>query len=125
MSGVDTLTRAYVDALPADSGTRITDTRKTTPGLRLLERYAGRAGGGRNHRDNLGSAILIKDNHIAACGGVAKAIGRARDRAPHTCRIECEVDTLAQLDEALAAKADIILLDNMDTAMVVEAVKRT
>jgi nicotinate-nucleotide pyrophosphorylase (carboxylating) len=125
MSGVATATRAYVDAVPAGSPTRITDTRKTTPGLRLLERYAVRAGGGKNHRDNLGSAVLIKDNHIAACGGVAKAIARARERAPHTCRIECEVDTLAQLDEALAAKADIVLLDNMDTATVAEAVRRT
>jgi nicotinate-nucleotide pyrophosphorylase (carboxylating) len=125
MSGVATATRAYVDALPSGYATRITDTRKTTPGLRLLERYAVRAGGGKNHRDNLGSAILIKDNHIAACGGVAKAIARARERAPHTCRIECEVDTLTQLDEALAAKADIVLLDNMDTATVAEAVRRT
>jgi nicotinate-nucleotide pyrophosphorylase (carboxylating) len=125
MSGVATATRMYVEAVPAGSSTRITDTRKTTPGLRLLERYAVRAGGGRNHRDNLGSAVLIKDNHVAACGGVAKAIGRARDHAPHTCRIECEVDTLEQLDEALAAKADVILLDNMDTATVAVAVKRT
>ena len=82
MSGVATATRTYVDAVPSGSKTRITDTRKTTPGLRLLERYAVRAGGGKNHRDNLGSAVLIKDNHIAACGGVAKAIVRARDRAP-------------------------------------------
>ncbi len=125
MSGVATATRAYVDAVPAGKKTRITDIRKTTPGLRLLERYAVRAGGGKNHRDNLGSAVLIKDNHIAACGGVAKAIARARDRAPHTSRIECEVDTLAQLAEALDAKADIILLDNMDTATVLEAVRLT
>jgi nicotinate-nucleotide pyrophosphorylase (carboxylating) len=125
MSGVATATRVYVDAVPVGSSTRIIDTRKTTPGLRLLERYAVRAGGGKNHRDNLGSAVLIKDNHIAACGGVGQAIARARDRAPHTSRIECEVDTLAQLDEALAAKADVILLDNMDTATVAEAVKRT
>jgi len=125
MSGVATATRKYVDALSPGSPTRIIDTRKTTPGLRLLERYAVRCGGGKNHRDNLGSAVLIKDNHIAACGGIARAIERARAHAPHTSRIECEVDTLAQLDEALAAKADIILLDNMDTATVVEAVKRT
>jgi nicotinate-nucleotide pyrophosphorylase (carboxylating) len=125
MTGVATATRVYVDALPAGSTTRITDTRKTTPGLRLFERYAVRAGGGKNHRDNLGSAVLIKDNHVASCGGVARAIARARDRAPHTCRIECEVDTLAQLDEALGAKADVILLDNMDTEMVKEAVRRT
>ena len=125
MSGVATATRAYVDALTPGSPTRITDTRKTTPGLRLLERYAVRCGGGKNHRDNLGSAVLIKDNHIAACGGIARAVERARAHAPHTSRVECEVDTLAQLDEAIAAKADIILLDNMDTATVTEAVKRT
>ena len=124
MTGVATMTRAYVDAVPAGCSTRITDTRKTTPGLRALERYAVRTGGGMNHRDNLGSAVLIKDNHIAACGGVTKAIERARARASHTSRIECEVDTLAQLDEALAARADIVLLDNMDTATVAEAVRR-
>ncbi len=124
MSGVATLTRSYVQALPPGSATRVTDTRKTTPGLRVLERYAVRAGGGRNHRDNLSSAVLIKDNHIAACGGVTRAIERARAFAPHTCRIECEVDTLAQLDEALAARADIVLLDNMDTPTVAEAVRR-
>ena len=124
MTGVATMTRTYVDAVPAGLPTRITDTRKTTPGLRVLERYAVRTGGGKNHRDNLGAAVLIKDNHIAACGGVRLAIERARARATHTCRIECEVDTLAQLDEALAAKADIVLLDNMDTATVAEAVRR-
>jgi nicotinate-nucleotide pyrophosphorylase (carboxylating) len=125
MSGIATTTRAYVDAVPAGAKTRIIDTRKTTPGLRIFERYAVRAGGGKNHRDNLGSAILIKDNHIAACGGVGKAIARARDRAPHTSRVECEVDTLAQLDEALAAGADIVLLDNMDIETVRQAVART
>jgi nicotinate-nucleotide pyrophosphorylase (carboxylating) len=124
MSGVATLTHAHVFALPKGSTTRITDTRKTTPGLRALERYAVRVGGGKNHRDDLGSAVLIKDNHIAACGGVTKAIERARMYAPHTCRIECEVDTLEQLDEALAARADIVLLDNMDTPTVAEAVRR-
>lgn len=125
MSGIATATRAYVNALPPGSKTRIIDTRKTTPGLRLLERYAVRAGGGKNHRDNLGSAILIKDNHIAACGGVREAIARARERAPLTSRVECEVDTLDQLDIALAAGADIILLDNMDAGTVREAVRRT
>lgn len=124
MSGVATLTRAHVSLVPKGSTTRIIDTRKTTPGLRALERYAVRLGGGKNHRDNLGSAILIKDNHIAACGGVAKAIERAREYAPLTSRIECEVDTLEQLDEALAAKADIVLLDNMDTPTMAEAVRR-
>lgn len=125
MSGVATATRTYVDALPAGSTTRITDTRKTTPGLRVLERYAVRVGGGHNHRDHLGAAVLIKDNHVVACGGVARAIERARAYATHTCKIECEVDTLVQLDEALAAGADIVLLDNMDTPTVAEAVRRT
>ena len=125
MSGVATLTRAYVDALPAGAKTRITDTRKTTPGLRALERYAVRVGGGRNHRDDLGAGVLIKDNHIAACGGVEPAIERARAAAPHGAKIECEVDTLDQLEEALSAGADIVLLDNMPTATVAEAVRRT
>ena len=107
------------------SKTRITDTRKTTPGLRALERYAVRVGGAHNHRDDLGSAVLIKDNHVAACGGIRPAIERARAAAPHTAKIECEVDTLEQLDEALGAGADIVLLDNMPTALVAEAVKRT
>jgi hypothetical protein len=118
------MARSYVDALPEGSTTRITDIRKTTPGLRILERYAVRVGGAHNHRDNLGSAVLIKDNHIAACGGVGTAISRARARAPHTSRIECEVDSLEQLDQALAAGADIVLLDNMDDDMVREAVRR-
>jgi nicotinate-nucleotide pyrophosphorylase (carboxylating) len=124
MCGVATTTRTYVDAVPAGCAARITDTRKTTPGLRALERYAVRVGGGRNHRDDLGSAVLIKDNHVAACGGVRAAIERARAAAPHTAKIECEVDTLDQLDEALAAGADIVLLDNMPTTTVVEAVRR-
>ena len=125
MCGVATATRRYVDAIPAGSKTRITDTRKTTPGLRLLERYAVRRGGGHNHRNDLGSAVLIKDNHIVAAGGVAQAIAAARARAPHTSKIECEVDSLEQLEEALAAGADIVLLDNMDNATIAEAVKRT
>jgi nicotinate-nucleotide pyrophosphorylase (carboxylating) len=124
MSGTATLARAFVDAVPSGASTRITDTRKTTPGLRALERYAVRVGGARNHRDNLGSAVLIKDNHIVASGGIGEAIARARAYAPHTSKIECEVDSLAQLDEALAAGADIVLLDNMDTATVAEAVRR-
>jgi nicotinate-nucleotide pyrophosphorylase (carboxylating) len=124
MSGVATTTRSYVDAVPGDCHTRITDTRKTTPGLRVLERYSVRKGGGHNHRDNLGSAVLIKDNHIAACGGIKNAISRARAHAPHTSKIECEVDSLDQLDEALAAGADIVLLDNMDTETTRMAVSR-
>jgi nicotinate-nucleotide pyrophosphorylase (carboxylating) len=122
MSGTATLARAYVDALPAGSRTRIADTRKTTPGLRALERYAVRCGGAHNHREDLSAAVLIKDNHIAAAGGVGIAIRRARAHAPHTSRIECEVDTMAQLDEALAAGADIVLLDNFDDATLAEAV---
>jgi nicotinate-nucleotide pyrophosphorylase (carboxylating) len=125
MCGIATATRRYVDAVPEGCVTRITDTRKTTPGLRLLERYAVRRGGGHNHRNDLGAAVLIKDNHIVAAGGVRAAIEAARARAPHTSRIECEVDSLDQLEEALAARADIVLLDNMDTPTVEEAVRRT
>ncbi len=124
MCGVSTQTRMFVDAVPPGTKTRITDTRKTTPGLRALERYAVRVGGGHNHRDDLGAAVLIKDNHVAACGGVRAAIERARAGAPHTAKIECEVDSLDQLDEALAAGADIVLLDNMPTAVVREAAAR-
>jgi nicotinate-nucleotide pyrophosphorylase (carboxylating) len=125
MCGIAATTRAYVDALPPSSKTRVTDTRKTTPGLRAIERYAVRVGGGHNHRDHLGAAVLIKDNHVASCGGVGPAVARARARAPHTAKIECEVDSLAQLDEAIAAGADIVLLDNLSTAAIEEAVRRT
>jgi nicotinate-nucleotide pyrophosphorylase (carboxylating) len=125
MCGIATATRRYVDAVPSSAKTRVIDTRKTTPGLRLLERYAVRKGGGHNHRNDLGSAVLIKDNHIVAAGGVRKAIEAARARAPHTSKIECEVDSLEQLDEALAAGAEIVLLDNMTTETVEEAVRRT
>ncbi len=125
MSGIATATRRYVTAIPDGCVTRITDTRKTTPGLRLFERYAVRCGGGHNHRNDLGSAVLIKDNHVVAAGGVRAAIEASRARAPHTSRIECEVDSLEQLDEALAARADIVLLDNMETSLVEEAVRRT
>ena len=124
MSGVATQARRYVAALPAGSATRIADTRKTTPGLRALERYAVRVGGAHNHRDNLGSAVMIKDNHIIAAGGITAAIERARARAPHTTRIEVEVASLAELELALAARADIIMLDNFSLADVHAAVKR-
>lgn len=124
MSGVATAARKYVEGLPSGSRTRITDTRKTTPGLRALERYAVRVGGAHNHRDALGSAILIKDNHIVAAGGIGAAIARARERAPHTSRIEVEVASLAELDLALAAGADVIMLDNFTMADVHEAVRR-
>ncbi len=124
MSGVATRTRDFVAAVPAGCATRITDTRKTTPGLRALERYAVRMGGGHNHRNDLGAGVLIKDNHVAVCGGVRAAIERARKNAPHTVRVECEVDGLAQLDEALAAGADIIMLDNFDDATTLVAMER-
>ena len=124
MTGIATLTARYVAAIASGTKTRITDTRKTTPGLRVLERYAVRKGGGYNHRDHLGSAVLIKDNHIVACGGAGAAVARARAHATHTCRIECEIDRLEQLEEVIAAGADIVLLDNMSTDVVEEAVRR-
>jgi nicotinate-nucleotide pyrophosphorylase (carboxylating) len=124
LCGIATLTRQFVAALPAGSTTRITDTRKTTPGLRALERYAVRCGGGHNHRDNLGAALLIKDNHIAAAGGVRAAIEQARANTPHSSKLEIEVTNLAQLDEALAAGAEIVLLDNFADAEVGPAVQR-
>ena len=122
MSGIATAARTYAGAIAPGSRTRITDTRKTTPGLRLLERYAVRTGGAHNHRDNLGSAVMIKDNHIIAAGGIAAAVERARARAPHTSRIEVEVATFPELDQALAAGADIIMLDNFSVEDVREAV---
>ncbi|MGA2447473.1 MAG: carboxylating nicotinate-nucleotide diphosphorylase [Polyangiaceae bacterium] len=124
MCAIASKARAFVSAIPAGCHARITDTRKTTPGLRALERYAVRVGGAYNHRDDLGAAVLIKDNHIAACGGIRAAILRARAAAPHTSKIQCEVDTLEQLDEALDANVDIVLLDNMSIAMMSEAVRR-
>jgi len=123
-SGVATLTARFVAAVPAGAKLRIVDTRKTTPGLRALERAAVRAGGGHNNRNDLGAAILIKDNHIALAGGVGRAIALARERAAHLTRLEVEVDTLAQLDEALLAGAEVILLDNFELADVTEAVRR-
>jgi nicotinate-nucleotide pyrophosphorylase (carboxylating) len=122
MSGVATSVARYVAAVPAGTKARIVDTRKTTPGLRALERYAVRVGGGHNHRDSLGSAVLIKDNHIEASGGITTAIQRARNHAPHTCRIEIEVESLDGVREALAAGADIIMLDNFAPESIVEAV---
>ena len=124
MSGIATLTRRFVEALPEHALTRIVDTRKTTPGLRFLERYAVRTGGGHNHRDNLGSAVLIKDNHIVAAGGVRQAIDRAYKHAPHTSRIEIEVESLEMLDEALEAGADVVMLDNFAPDQIAVAVER-
>jgi len=123
LSGVATQTRSFVDAIAGTKAT-IVDTRKTLPGWRHLDKRAVVAGGGRNHRVDLGSGILIKDNHVAAAGGVRIAVERAQTRAPHGLRVEVEVTTLAELDEALAARAEIILLDNMSPAQVKDAVAR-
>lgn len=123
LSGVATLTRAHVDAV-AGTGARIADTRKTTPGLRALEKHAVAMGGGLNHRFGLDDAILIKDNHIAVCGGVGEAIRRARAHAGHLMKIEVEVDDLHQLDEALAERPDVVMLDNFSLGDLRAAVAR-
>lgn len=121
LSGIATLTARFVEQV-ASCPVRITDTRKTTPGLRMLEKYAVGVGGGYNHRFNLADGILLKDNHIAACGSITQAVSLLRRKIPHTLRIEVETDTLEQVGECLACGVDIILLDNMDTAMMAEAV---
>ena len=123
MSGIATATAQLVDAV-ADYPARIACTRKTTPGLRFLEKHAVRAGGGVNHRFGLDDAMLVKDNHIAVAGGIAPALARARAAAGHLVKIEVEVDTLDQLDGALAGQADVVLLDNMDPVTLAEAVRR-
>lgn len=112
MSGIATLTRRYVEAVAGTSAT-IVDTRKTTPGLRAFEKYAVRCGGGMNHRVGLFDAVLIKDNHIVAAGGIEKAIAAARALSGHMVKIEIEVDTLAQLEAAMNQGVDAVLLDNM------------
>ncbi len=122
LSGVATATAAWVDAV-AGTGTRIRDTRKTLPGLRLLEKYAVRCGGGVNHRLGLGDAVLIKDNHVAAAGSVGAALQRARAVAPDL-PCEVEVDSLDQLDEVLALGAELVLLDNFTVGQTAEAVRR-
>jgi nicotinate-nucleotide pyrophosphorylase (carboxylating) len=126
LSGVATLTSRFVAAVEGTNA-RIVDTRKTTPGMRMLEKAAVRHGGGHNHRVGLADGVLIKDNHLAAVGGadrVTQAIQAARALAPHTLRVEVEVTTLAEADEAVAAGADIIMLDNMSLAEMAEAVQR-
>lgn len=120
LSGIATLSRRYVQAV-AGTSARIVDTRKTLPGFRFLDKRAVRHGGAHNHRADLGSGVLIKDNHVAAAGDVAEAIRRAREYAPHSVRIEAEVTSIEQVSKALAARADIILLDNMSPEMVREA----
>jgi nicotinate-nucleotide pyrophosphorylase (carboxylating) len=123
LSGIATATRQWVDAL-GDTGTRVRDTRKTTPGLRRLEKYAVRCGGGVNHRMSLSDAALVKDNHVVSAGGVAAAFARVREGFPGI-PVEVEVDSLDQLDEVLAAGADLVLLDNFTPEEMREAVRRT
>ena len=122
LSGVATLTRRFVAAV-AGTACKIIDTRKTLPGFRLLDKYAVTQGGGTNHRLGLDDGVLIKDNHIAVCGGVGAAVHQARSRASALLRIEVECTTLAEVQEALDARADIILLDNMATSQISEAVR--
>jgi nicotinate-nucleotide pyrophosphorylase (carboxylating) len=124
LSGIATLTAAFM-AEVAGTSARILDTRKTTPGLRALEKYAVRCGGGTNHRFGLDDAVLIKDNHVAACGGVREAVRRARAAVGHMVRVEVEIDRLDQLDMALAEKPDIVLLDNFTVDDMAAAVRQT
>jgi nicotinate-nucleotide pyrophosphorylase (carboxylating) len=125
LSGVATATSRYVEAVRGTNA-RIIDTRKTTPGMRLLEKAAIRHGGGHNHRVGLSDGILIKDNHLAAIGGdsIRRSIEAAREAAPHTLKVEVEVTSLEQLDQALEARADVIMLDNMDPESMRQAVER-
>jgi nicotinate-nucleotide pyrophosphorylase (carboxylating) len=122
MSGIATLTAKAVARVQGYKAV-IADTRKTTPGLRALEKYAVRCGGGRNHRFGLFDGVLIKDNHIAVAGGLIEAVRRARELLPHTLRIEVETETRSQVEQALEAGADIIMLDNMSLPEIVEMVK--
>lgn len=122
LSGIATLTASFVEKVKVYP-VRITDTRKTTPGLRVLEKYAVRVGGGTNHRYNLADGVLIKDNHIAACGSIEEAVARVRAQIPHTIRVEVETDTLEQVQECLKCGVDIIMLDNMGPEMMVKAVR--
>ncbi|MDQ7793576.1 MAG: carboxylating nicotinate-nucleotide diphosphorylase [bacterium] len=123
LSGIATATRQAVRAVE-NHRARILDTRKTTPTLRVLERYAVRIGGGLNHRSDLGSMILIKDNHLRVTGGVAEAVRRTREHHGPAIRVEVEAETLQEVEEALAAGVDLIMLDNMDLATMAEAVRR-
>lgn len=122
LSGIATATASLADAV-AGHKAQIVCTRKTTPGLRALEKYAVRAGGGANHRFGLDDAVLVKDNHVAIAGSVAEAVRRVRARAGHMVKVEVEVDTLAQLEELLTLGADAVLLDNMSPATLAEAVR--
>lgn len=122
MCGIATLTAQYVDAI-AGTGCQLLDTRKTTPGLRMLEKHAVVCGGGRNHRLSLDNGLMIKDNHIAVCGGLTAAIKKAKANVPALTKVEVECDRLDQVEEALAAGADMLMLDNMGPDMLREAVK--
>lgn len=122
LSGIATQARRYADAVKS-TGVRIVDTRKTTPGFRALEKYAVRTGGCFNHRSSLGEHVLIKDNHIAAAGSLTRAVRRCRAAAPHSAKIEVEATTLAEVREAVRARAEVILLDNMAPAQIRAAVK--
>ncbi|WP_134685222.1 carboxylating nicotinate-nucleotide diphosphorylase [Brevibacillus migulae] len=121
MSGIATRTSEYAQAV-AGTKARVVDTRKTTPGLRMLEKYAVRVGGGHNHRYALYDAVMIKDNHIKGAGGITQAVAAARKAIPHTMKIEVEAETMAQVEEALQAVADIIMLDNMPNELMKQAV---
>jgi len=123
LSGIATLVRSYVQTL-GQSTARLVDTRKTTPGWRTLEKYAVRVGGAYNHRMGLYDGVLIKDNHIEVCGGISTAVAKIRNIVSHLVKIEVEVSDLPGVEEALAAGADVIMLDNMDIRQVTEAVKR-
>ncbi|MBL8059731.1 MAG: carboxylating nicotinate-nucleotide diphosphorylase [Chthonomonas sp.] len=123
LSGVATLTRQFVDAVQGTRA-RIVDTRKTIPGMRSLQKYAVRCGGGHNHRMGLYDAVMIKDNHIEACGSISRAVEKVRKSIPHTAKIEVETDRLSQVGEAINAGADIVLLDNMPHKDMAEAVQK-
>jgi len=122
MSGIATLTKTYVDKLKG-SGVKVLDTRKTTPSMRILEKYAVKIGGGCNHRYNLSDGVLIKENHISAAGGIKAAVNIIRQNVSFIKKIEVEVETLEQIDEALEVGVDIIMLDNMDVATMKRAVE--
>ncbi|NEP75504.1 MAG: carboxylating nicotinate-nucleotide diphosphorylase [Okeania sp. SIO2G4] len=122
LSGIATMTRKYADKI-ADLSVQLVDTRKTTPGLRILEKYATQVGGAKNHRMGLDDAVMIKDNHIAAAGGIGKAIAKVRETIPYPLTIEVETETLAEVETALEYQADIIMLDNMSVEVMQQAVK--
>lgn len=122
MCGIATKTRKLSDVLKG-TDTVIADTRKTTPGLRILEKYSVKTGGGTNHRFSLSDAVMIKDNHITAAGGITKAVERVRENIPHTAKIEVETSAIDEVREAVGAKVDIIMLDNMTSDMTKEAIQ--